>query len=483
MKAPRVGLLPLYLKLYDDVRPDAREKFDPFLRQIAEGFEARGVSATTAGVCRVASEFRAALEQLEAADVDLLVTVHLAYSPSLESVDALTSSSLPLLMLDTTMHADFGPATDPAHILYNHGIHGVQDLASMLRRRGRPYHVVAGHLEESDVLDRAAGIARAARAAHSLRGMRVLRIGETFRGMGDFAVEDDTLASEFGIRVDQSDIEPLREHAKAVTDAEIEEELRIDRERFSIEVPEEVHRRSVRVGLALRRWLEAGGYRAFSQNFLAFTSGDEPIDTVPFLEASKAMSRGLGYAGEGDVLTASLVGALNGTFGDTNFTEMFCPDWKGGTVFLSHMGEFNFACAAGRPQLVERDFPWTKAHNPAVVTAAPAPGPAVLVNLAPGPHDSFDLILAPVEVLGDTTHEAMRNSIRGWIRPECDLAAFLEQYSRFGGTHHCALVHGGRVEVLSAFAEFAGIGCNVIDGTTGAAVPGRTGVAPAAALR
>jgi len=34
------------------------------------------------------------------------------------------------------------------------------------------------------------------------------------------------------------------------------------------------------------------------------------------------MSRGIGYAGEGDVLTAALTGALLSVYPDTSFTEV-----------------------------------------------------------------------------------------------------------------------------------------------------------------
>ena len=62
---------------------------------------------------------------------------------------------------------------------------------------------------------------------------------------------------------------------------------------------------------------------------------------MPFLEISRLMERGIGYAGEGDVLTAALVGALMKVYAETTFTEMFCPDWKGNSIMLSHMGEIN----------------------------------------------------------------------------------------------------------------------------------------------
>ena len=161
-------------------------------------------------------------------------------------------------------------------------------------------------------------------------------------------------------------------------------------------------------------------------------------------------------AREGDVLTAALVGALNRAFGRTTFTEIFCPDWAGNALFLSHMGEINPEVVGGPARLCERPFPFTKAQRPAIVTGAPRPGPATLVNLSPGPDDTFRLLIVPVEVLADTANPAMRGIVRGWIRPSGPVPQFLERYSELGGTHHSALVLGHHTEALTAFAEYRG---------------------------
>ncbi|GMV91516.1 MAG: L-arabinose isomerase [Candidatus Hydrogenedentota bacterium] len=461
---PRIGLLPLYLALYDVRMPELRSEFEPFIQDLVDGFTTRGVEVHCADVCRVQNEVVSALGVFDEADVDLIVTLHLAYSPSLETADSLIASPRPLLLLDTTMDVSFGLDVDPARIMQNHGVHGVQDLASVLRRCERHYEIVAGHLSDSRVLDRASAIARSACAARLLRTMRTMRIGETFAGMGDFAVADSLLEALLGVTVVQRDVDDLATIAADIGEDYIHHELKSDRDRYEVNAPEHVHCRSIRVGLALRRLLEIDQCDSFSFNFGAFNSSEGPIATVPFLEASKAMARGMGYAGEGDVLTASLVGALNAAFGRTTFTEIFCPDWKGNTLFLSHMGEVNPETSAGVPRLCEKDFPWAGALNPAVLTCATAPGPAVLVNLAPGPKNTFTLILAPVESLGDGTHPGMRDVIRAWIRPKNgDIAKWLERYSQLGGTHHSALVMDGDVDALAAFGRYAGLSVEVAD--------------------
>ena len=130
--------------------------------------------------------------------------------------------------------------------------------------------------------------------------------------------------------------------------------------------------------------------------------------------------------------------------------------WKGETLFLSHMGEVNPAIAASKPTLEEKAYNFSNALDPAYLACAPRPGPAVFVNLSPGPGDSFRLIAAPVEVLHDTRRRDYRNVIRCWMRPETSVAHFLERYSLLGGTHHSVLVLGNRIEALGAFADMSG---------------------------
>lgn len=462
MTRPRVGLLPLYLALYDECLPELRAEVTAFAGQIADRLRGAGLDVVEGPVCCVAPEIRAAVRAVEVLGVDLLVTLHLSYSPSLEAVEALVQTQLPILMLDTTPAADFGRHVDPSLLLANHGIHGVQDLASMLRRKGRRYSVVAGHPDCDSVIDRAASHARGAAAAGALRRARILRLGEPFVGMGDFSVEPEVLASVLGLEVASEPIDALADSVAAITEAEVEAEMAEDAIRYDVVAPREVHSRSARLGLGLRRYMARNGFDGLTMNFQSFDRPDGPLSTVPFLECCKAMASGFGYAGEGDTLTAALVRALAVGWGDVTFTEMFCADWSGGSIFLSHMGEVNPAVAARRPRLYEKPYPFSAAQNPATLACAIQPGPATLVNVSPGPGDSFRLICAPLTVLDDGTHPEVDGWIRAWVQPAIPVATFLEGYSCLGGTHHCGLVLGAHLEGLRAFADLAGMEFRVV---------------------
>ena len=139
MKKIKVGFLPLYIKLYDDILgDDFRKPMEAYMAQCIQELEARGLEIVVADqICRIAPEFDAAAEKFNAADVDAVITLHLAYSPSLESIGALLKLKAPIVVFDTTTHYELlkVQATEN-RIDPNHGIHGVQDMCNLLKRNG-----------------------------------------------------------------------------------------------------------------------------------------------------------------------------------------------------------------------------------------------------------------------------------------------------------------------------------------------------------
>ncbi len=461
---PTIGLLPFYLELYDRAMGEYRPKVESFAETIAVELSRIGIHVERAPVCRVKDEFDQAVRAFELAGVDCIVTLHLAYSPSEESVDALAGTKLPVIVLDTTPDFRFDPTTNPDAIMLNHGIHGVQDMCNLLMRRGKAFRIEAGHWRASDVLYRVAADCRAALAASRIKSARIGLIGSPFKGMGDFAVPFGDLKDSIGIETVQSDPAALKAAVAELRSVEVDAEMQQNRQNLdAFGVSEEAHRRSVVTGLAVRRWIEQEKLSGFTMNFLDIDSACG-LPTVPFLEASKAMSRGLGYAGEGDVLTAALVGALASVYEEVSFTEMFCPDWRDGSVFLSHMGEINPAVCADMPVLIEPPFPYTDAAGPVSAVGRFKTGEAVLVDVAPMADGKYGLIVAPGEILDGDDSEAVRKTVRGWFKPEMPLEEFLSGYSNAGGTHHLALVYGNKARELAVFGTMMGWNVTVLGG-------------------
>lgn len=456
-----VGLVPLYIALYERAVPFRRPQMEAFYETVAKALESRGFKVLRAPICHVKPEFKAAVSGFEAEGAQCLVTIHLAYSPSLESIDVLATTKLPIVVFDTTLVHDFSPMQDPEEIGQCHGIHGVMDMCNLLKRRGKPYAIAAGHLTESPVLARVDKLIRAGVAASALDGMKAASIGGSFDGMGDFAVTDTEMKQRFGVEVLYPSVEALTAAADAITDEEIAAEMAVDYKLGKAVAPidEGLHARSTRACLAVRRWMDENNVGAYTANFLNIS--DSGLSTMPFMEAGKAMSRGVGYAGEGDILTAAFCGALLQGFADTSFVEIFCPDWKGGRVMLSHMGEMNFACADRPLELTEMNFIYGTAENPVVGFTCFRAGEAVFANLY-NDGTGYRLLLAPVTMDAAPADDRFTCKMRGWLKPAMPVEQFLESISRAGATHHSVLVYDASVEALEYFGRVLGLPVEVL---------------------
>lgn len=456
MKNCTIGLLPLYLQLYDDSNADKRPRIEEFYTTIGAELAKRGVKVLATDICRQAKEFSAAVKDFENEGAEAIVTLHLAYSPSLESAAALAATELPIVICDTTPTYSMAPDQDPGEIFYNHGIHGVQDMANLLIRNGKSFFIEAGHWKHSDVLDRVVARLTAVKMAAKMKSARVGLVGESFKGMGDFYTPADKLERSLGAKVVALAPGGFGKYLDQVDDAAVAAEMQADKDRFTIaNCPEESHARSVKVQLAVDRWCAAEDLDAFTYNFLDVThAGGFP--TVPFMAASKLMARGIGFAGEGDVLTAAFVAALAEGDGACSFSEMFCPDWEHERIFLSHMGEVNYTLLAGKGLIAERPYDFSDTGTPAVLSGRLKGGSFYIANLAPLPDENYRLILAPAKMLEVTGKDAMEETVRGWFKPPVPVANFLAEYSRLGGTHHLAVVYKPGREALVSFGELMG---------------------------
>ena len=457
-KRIKVGFLPLYIKLYDDsFGPAYREPMEDCMNTCIRLLEEQGIEIVSAGqICRIAPEFEAAISRFQKEDVDAVITMHLAYSPSLESIGALKKLNVPIIVLDTTYDYTLQEAADTENrIGPNHGIHGVQDKCNLLKRNNIPYYVCAGHALHSNVIAKVAGLCRVASAVKAFRTIKIGSAGGCFTGMGDFQIPDARFRQEIGAEVHYLTPDVANAYLQKVTDEEITAEMQADAQKYNAEVTwDDTYQQTIKASLAVRKWMQDLSLGAFTMNFLTADSCGLP--KVPFLECCKILERGQGYAGEGDVLTAGLVGALFHAYENVTFTEMFCPDWKENLILLNHMGECNPKLSQGKPLLRNMPFNYNSCGDTVTLANCGCAGNVTIVNLAPV-EDGFNLILCPGKIIAaPEAHSAYRTSIQSWFQPALPLEAFLQEYSLAGGTHHSAMVYDASIEELIAFGKMMG---------------------------
>ena len=457
MEKIKIGLLPLYLKMYDEVRPEIRKRLQNFIEIINCEFKKRQLDVLTSPVCMSKNQFENAISSFEDEQVVAIVTLHLAYSPSLESVDILSKTKIPIIILNTTETYSFNQKQNPEEIMYNHGIHGVQDLCNMLLKKGKSFIIETGHWKESNVLDRIVKRTKAAFLADNFFNSRVGSISGRFEGMGDINIPSKTLMKTLGIETIEASNKDITRLIPSLNDNRVKDEIKSDLKNYKTnKIKEKDLLNTTLIGIAIREWIKKNKLSAFTFNFKAIDK-DSGFPTLPFLEASKEMAKGIGYAGEGDTLTAALVGALLSVYPDTSFTEMFCPDWKGDKIFLSHMGEVNIDLIEGNPELIIRKIPFTDLDDPAIAVGRLKPGNATLVNLSPVNNDNYRLIVSQVIIEEINGEDNMRHTVHGWFTPSIPISDYLTRFSEVGGIHHLAIVYGNYLDEIISFGKIINV--------------------------
>lgn len=453
MSEIKVGILQLYFKLYDDAFPDLRFSFEPFINSIGEKLKEKGFKIYTSSICRVEDEFKSAIGDFEKNGVNVIVAVHLAYSLSLESIKPLINTKIPLVIFETTVKYDLSSDFTSEDIMLNHGIEGVQDLCNIMLRREKRFLIESGHWNEKDVIERVSEKIKSAAVLNNMNKSRTGIMGGFIKGVGDCFIAIDKLKEDLGIETISTKPETIVDFLSDIKENDIKNELDYNEKNYSIKkIDTESYLNSNKIGLAIRKWIEFEKLDAFTVNYFNLSS-DSKIPTMPFIEASKAMARGTGYAAEGDILTASLLGSLLKVIPDCSFTEMYCPDWKNDIVLLSHMGEINVNLISGKPRIIIKNLPTINIDNPAILVGQFKEGDAVLVNLSLV-KEKYTLILSRIEMV--SRKNELEDTITGWAKTKGKVGKFLADYSQAGGSHHLILVYGDYLNLLMDFGKISG---------------------------
>lgn len=463
----KIGFLPLDASFLEDSVPGFAERTGRFCEEARKTVEEwlrreNAVLITPPEGKTVNSEaaVKRAVDHFEKAGCDGLIVLFLSYSPSLNLLGPFSKTPLPLIFLDTTGRFDFMEAEGAGELMFNHGIHGVQDICSLLSRAGKPYIVEAGHIGEQlpggkGLKDKLLGRITQVRLASAFSKERVGLIGNPLEGMGDFRVDFDILHERTGVEVVPLDLQELAETALDIQGPRRSsgpgDKSGADRFPSLGSVTAENMALTLGYEKALRREAEKHSLTSFASNAFVFKDATES-GVVPFYAFSRLLYEGFGYAGEGDVVTAALTGALlKACEGKATFTEMFCPDWKQDRVLLSHVGEMNFSISDDA-DLIEKTYALTGTKAVAL-RGHYRSGRAALLNLVPKAGAAFRLIEIGGETEETPDNPALENTVRGWFRPERGLVSMLEAYSYAGGTHHLALVYEQESDLFSEFAR------------------------------
>jgi L-arabinose isomerase len=455
---PRIGLLGIMQPLYDEMLPGITERQAAYARELGDAL-AGVADVTVAPPVKEREDAERAILDLEASDLDGLLVVMLTYGPAMRVARALVQTRLPICLANVQPVPHVSAEWDMADLTYNQGIHGAQDTANALVRADRAFHVITDDWRADSFADAVGRWACAAAAVTRWRSLKVAVVGYAMNGMGDIRVDEHALLRALGPQVDALAPGALHRSVESVTDSEVQEVIAEEDRRFDIDPRLSAEERSdhARMQVGLERLLAEGGYGAFSTHFGAIAE-DGRFARLPLAAASSLMAKGIGYAAEGDAITAALSPAARTLLGDTQFTEMYAMDFPSDSILMSHMGEGNWVLAReDRPvRLIKRPLGIGGLQDPPTFLFQYRPGPATLATLVALGGERFRLLVAEGEIL-DTDELPALEMPYGFFRPDSGVGACMNGWLAHGGPHHQVLNLGRRARTWAVFAELAGL--------------------------
>ena len=422
------------------------------------------------GIRQLAAEANA-----DPACVGLITWMH-TFSPAKMWIAGLELLAKPFLHLHTQFNREIPWADiDMNFMNLNQAAHGDREFGFIAARLRLERKVVVGHWGDASVQEQIGTWTRAACARADWQGGRIARIGDNMREVA--VTEGDKVEAQrrLGFSVNTWGVGDLVAIIDAVPDAEVDRLVERYLDEYDV-VPElrpggdraESLRYGARQEAGLRRFLEDGGFMAFTDTFEDLHG----LRQLPGLAVQRLMADGYGFGGEGDWKTAAMVRAMKvmsaGLPGGTSFMEDYTYHLTGDDDLIlgAHMLEVCPSITGGRPRLEIHPLSIGGKEDPVRLVFDAHPGPAVAACITDMGR-RFRLVATVVDVVPAEQPLPKLPVARAVWRPRPDLRTAAAAWIHAGGSHHTSLGFSVTKEHLRDFAAMSGVEYLVIDeGTT-----------------
>jgi L-arabinose isomerase len=397
--------------------------------------------------------------------VGLIFWMH-TFSPAKMWINGLTELKKPFLHFHTQFNKEIPWASiDMDFMNLNQSAHGGREFGYICTRLGMKRKVVVGHRQDERAVAEIAAWTRAAAARQDSAGMKIARFGDNMREVAVTEGDKTDAQIRFGYSVNGYGLGDLTEHLQSVSGAQTDELLDEYEERYILapEVRKDGAARTslieaARIELAMRSFLEDGGFTAFTTTF----ENLHGLSQLPGLAVQRIMADGYGFGAEGDWKTAALLRSVKvmaaGSGAGTSFMEDYTYHLADEDMLVlgAHMLEVCPSIADGKPLLTVKPLSIGGKADPARLVFTGAPGPAVNATIV-DMGDRFRMIVNEVEAVKPRQDLPNLPVARVLWKPKPDLVRSAKAWILAGGAHHTVYSQGITAESLEDFARIVGI--------------------------
>ncbi|HIF1438467.1 TPA: L-arabinose isomerase [Enterococcus faecium] len=349
----------------------------------------------------------------------------------------------PLLHLATQYNESIPWKTiDMDFMNLNQSAHGDREYGFINARLNKQNKIVVGYWKRPEIQKEIADWMDVAVVYNESFGIKVARFGDNMRNVG--VTEGDKVEAQiqFGWTVDYFGIGDLVQVIDRVSDEEVDQLFEEYKELYTFDYgdyEEKTWEEHVKVQaqqeIGIRRFLEEGGYNAFTTNFEDLYG----MKQLPGLAVQRLMAEGYGFAGEGDWKTAAIDRLLKimARGKDTGFMEDYTYELASGqeAILESHMMEVDPTLAATKPRIVVSPLSMGDREDPARLVFDGKAGEGVVVSMADfGTH--YKLLINEVEAFEPTTEAPNLPVARVLWKTKPNFHEGVHSWIQAGGGHH-----------------------------------------------
>lgn len=465
-KRIQVGLVGVGLNTYWGQFEGLHERLCDYQHRIAKRVTRPDVEIVNAGIVDSPEKARLTASELQCAGISALWVYISTYALSSTILPIVQQLKVPVILLNIqpSAHIDYryvnslndrGKMTGE-WLEYCQAC-SVPEFAHVFNRAGIRYDIVTGHLEDEETWTQLNEWLEVLVAAEKMRCNRMGILGHYYCGMLDIYSDLTREAVTFGTHIELLEMCELKALRDSVTQEDIERKIAEFRTSFEV-VPEcelQELERAARTSVALDRLVEIHHLGSMAYYYEGY-AGNEYENIVTSVIAGNTLltGKGIPIAGECEVKNVQAMKIMSLLNAGGSFSELYAFDFDADVILWGHDGPAHFLMAEDKVKLVPLPVYHGKPGKGLSIQMSVNPGPVTLLSVCEQESGIFLLVAEGEAVEGETLQIGNTNSR---YRFACGIRSFIDQWSKAGPSHHCAIGVGHIAGKLRKLAFLFGI--------------------------